>query len=128
MYQQDWISRQIQTLVHFIARVIFKKDNIEYRIFDPYDLTEADRLYYEIGRLTEEFKICEAENLLFEKIDAHDDNYLKLAVDFYQKVNALSDKELKDADFSRDEIQSGLVDIMRMFGLPAIPLGETRDE
>jgi len=123
MYQQDWLCRQIQMLVQFIARLIFRKDNIEYRVLDPYGLTEADRLYYEIERLLAESGICEAENLLFEKIDTGDEKYLELAVDFYQKVNALSDKELQDADFSREEIQTGLIDIMRMFGLPTISYG-----
>jgi len=118
MFQQDWVLQQVKTLVLFIARLVFKKDKIEYQITDPENLTETDRVYYEINALLARSRICEAEDLLFEKMDRGDLEYLKLAADFYQRINGWSDEELEAADFSRDEIYSGLGDIMQEFGLP----------
>ena len=110
--------QQVEMLVRFIARLIFKKDTVEYRIADFENLSGTDRLFNEINELLDEGRINEAEDLLFENIDAEDEEYLKLAADFYQRINRWGDDELEAADFSRDEIYSGLGDVMQMFGLP----------
>jgi len=120
MIQQEWIAQQIQTLVQFVARLFFGKDTIEYQIVDVENLTETDRLFNEINRLLDDNKIGEAENLLFENIDQSDHRYLLLAIAFYQRINRFSDEELEDADFSRDEVYSGLMDIVQEYGLPKI--------
>jgi hypothetical protein len=118
MYRQDWIMQQIAMIVQFIARLVFKKDKIEYSVQDTDNLSETDLLYYEIERLRAKSKICEAEDLLFDRMDVENSRYLELAVDFYQKINWLNDENLKSANFSREEIQEGLNEILRIFGLP----------
>ena len=122
MYRYDWIVQQIQMLVRFIARLIWNKDTIEYQIAEHNNLSETDLLYFEIEELLAHYKICEAENLLHERLDKNNNKYLELAIDFYQKLNNMSDEALKNADFSREEIESGLKDIMRIYGLPEFPL------
>jgi len=42
MYSQDWIMRQIEMLVQFIARMLFGKDYIEYLPEDEYDFSQGD--------------------------------------------------------------------------------------
>jgi hypothetical protein len=81
-------------------------------------------LYGTIHRLISENKICEAENLLFEKLDTGDRNYLTLALDFYQTINRLSDEELEKQNFSRNEIQEGLQQILKKFQVTSIELPE----
>ena len=122
MYRYDWIAHQIQMLVRFIAKLIWKKDTIEYQVAEQSRLSETDLLYYEIEKLLAHSKICEAENLLHERLDKSNNKYLELAIDFYQKLNNMSDEALENADFSREEIESGLKEIMRIFGLPEFPL------
>ncbi|WP_398441682.1 DUF6483 family protein [Sedimentibacter sp.] len=39
-------------------------------------------------------KISDAENILFEKINNDELIYLKIAIDFYSRINKLSDAEL----------------------------------
>lgn len=117
MYQQDWIMRQIQMLVQFIAKLVWGKDTIEYQVTEQENLSETDLLYYEIERLLAHSQICEAEDLLFEQLDGSNNKYLELAIDFYQKINKLSDKDLENANFSREEIENGLKEIMKLFGL-----------
>ena len=125
MYRYDWILHQIQMLVRFIARLIWNKDTIEYQIAEHNNLSETDLLYFEIEELLAHYKICEAENLLHERLDKNNNKYLELAIDFYLKLNNMSDEALENADFSREEIESGLKEVTRIFGLPYFNLQET---
>jgi hypothetical protein len=117
MYQQDWMMRQIGDMVKVIARIVFKKDTMTYEITNNEISTETDLLYKELIELLNSLKINEAEDLLFKNIKTDNIDYLKIAVDFYNRLNELSDDELDKADFSRDEIKSGLEDISKIFGV-----------
>lgn len=117
MYQQDWMMRQIGDMVKVIARIVFKKDTITYEITNSEISTDTDLLHKELIELLNLLKINEAEDLLFKNIKTDDLNYLKIAVDFYNRLNELSDEQLEKADFSRDEIKSGLEDISKKFGV-----------
>ena len=116
--EKDWFMRQIQQLAQFVAQTFFQKDLIRYEIIDDVALSQTDLLYNTIKRLITEMKICEAENLLFERLDTGDLRHLELAIDFYQTVNLLRDEELKSANFSREEIQAGLRETLSLFKLP----------
>jgi len=104
-------------MIQLIAKVFFKKDTIKYEIIDESNITQADLLHKELVGLLNSLRINEAENLLFERIRTNDLNYLAVALDFYRRINELNDEELEEADFSRDEIKSGLEEISKMFGL-----------
>ena len=118
---QDWLIRQIQLLLHFIARVIFKKEYIVYTVEDSEATTETDLLYASLMALLKDSDIGGAEDLLFHNFEKDNLRYLELAVDFYQRLNKLSDEELKAGNFSREEIQEGLKDILVQAGI-IIPL------
>ena len=115
--EQDWFMRQIHQLAQLIAHVVFQKDVPFYEIIDEADLSQSDLLYQEIKKLIAGRRICEAENLIFETLDTRNKQYLLLAVDFYQKINLLSDEDLEKANFSREEIQTGLREILERFNL-----------
>ncbi|HHY23454.1 MAG TPA: hypothetical protein GX527_04340 [Clostridiaceae bacterium] len=117
MYQQDWMMRQIESMVQGIARLIFKKDTITYELIDETNYTKTDLYYKELLELLNSSKINEAENLLFERIESSDINYLTIAVDFYNRLNKLSDEQLEKSNFSRVEIKSGLEDVLKIFDL-----------
>lgn len=116
-YQKDWIMKQIQSMIQLIARFFFKKDIIKYEIIDETNITQTDLLHKELVGLLNSLRINEAENLLFERIRTNDLNYLAVALDFYRRLNELSDEQLEEANFSRDEIKGGLEEISKMFGL-----------
>ena len=44
-------------------------------------------------------------------------NYLKLALNFYKKINELDDDELKSMDFERGEIKSAVLEILDAYGI-----------
>lgn len=122
-FQQDWLMRQIEAMVQVISRMVFHKDDVKYEIFDETNQTQADMLYNKIKTLLADLKICEAENLLFINMEKGNQEYLKLALDFYQTVGKLSDAELEVHNFSRQEIAEGLKDFIRKFGIVLPEIG-----
>lgn len=117
MYRQDWLMRQIETMAQAIARIIFNKNEPNYEIINESNHTETDLLFHSLLALLEGEKINEAENLLFENINNDDVNYLLLAIDFYSRLNSLDDETLEKNNFSREEIESGMEEIKKQFGI-----------
>ena len=117
MYRQDWIMRQIRSMTQAIARIIFKKETVEYDITDKTNTEATNWLYKELLNLIENLNINQAENLLFEKLETHDIKYLEIAIDFYDRLNELSDEQLEKGDFTREEIKIGLNDVLKLFGI-----------
>lgn len=117
MYHHDWLMRQINTMIQLLGRILFKKDNVKFNIEDESNSTEIHLLHETLVSLINELEINEAEDLLFENIDANDLIYMKVAMDFYDRLNRLSEDELENADFSRDEIRSGLEDVMKLYSI-----------
>ena len=50
-------------------------------------------------------------------VDPHNKSGLALAFDFYDRLNKMTDEELEQNDFSREEIDSGLRDVMKLYEL-----------
>lgn len=56
-----------------------------------------------------------AENLLFSELSKNFDlNLYLFGIDFYQKMNALTDEQLSKGNFSREEVASGVKDLQKM--------------
>ena len=121
-FQQDWVMRQIEMLVQFVARTIFHQDSISYDIIDESNLSQPDLIYNKLRELIAEREICEAENLLFENLDKDDNKSLALALDFYQNINRMTDDELEAHNFSRQEINDGVREILHMFNISTLNL------
>lgn len=115
--KQDWILRQIQMIVDMVARIVFHKGAISYEIENAANPSQTDLLYSELIRLIDQRKLGEAEDRLMEQIDVNDRKHLELALDFYQKLNRLSDNELEQSGFPRSEISDGLNTILKLFEL-----------
>ena len=56
-------------------------------------------------------------NLLFDKIDVQNPKHLAIAINFYDKLNKLTDETLDSSNYSREEINQGLNDILDEFGI-----------
>lgn len=122
MLEQNWDMFNVQMVVNYIEKKILYKDKLSYEISDELKPTPTDLLYKKIKELTAERKICEAENLLFENLDVNNTEHLVIAVDFYQSINQLTDDELEENTFSRQEINDGLNDIIHKFKIPMIDI------
>ena len=120
MLTQDWIMHEIETLTLSIAKIVFQKDTTDYTMTQGEEssvLSEADDLYVALLALTEEHRFDEAENMLFDCLDVEDPAFLDVANDFYYRLNCLSNQELAAGNFSRQEIQDGLNDVIEQFGI-----------
>ena len=92
MYKKDWLLNQIDDLIDFLVKVFLNK-------------------------LICDKKINEAENLLFDKIDVQNPKHLAIAINFFDKLNKLTDETLDSSNYSREEINQGLNDILDKFGI-----------
>lgn len=108
--------RRIALIIQYIASYLYNRDKVFYTVVDPTRPTGADSLYLKLCGLLEAGDICGAEDYLFENFVAGDD-YILAALDFYQRLNAMSDAELSAHNFSRDEVREGLCDILKKSGI-----------
>lgn len=114
MVKQDYLMRLIHEMVRTIIKLIF---NIDEKTVDiEQELKETSDLYIRLVRLADAGKINEAENLLYEQLENVQPEYLKAALGFYDHLNDYTEEFLDKADFSREEIKSGLVSVLRMYG------------
>lgn len=116
IYEKDWFMRQIKMMVNFIVKLVLKKDPDSYSITETNFDSDTNLIYGNILDLLSQKKINEAENLLFEELDTGNLSNLEIALDFYSRVNEFSDEELENSGFSRNEIKSGISDIINKFG------------
>ncbi len=118
MFQNDYIMRQIEMMVQFIARTILKKDAVEYKVIrdEAGNLPFEGELYLNLISKIKQGKINEAENLLFEETEKNPSStMLEIALDFYRTLNEMPDKFLENNNFSKGEIHQGLNDIMQIY-------------
>ena len=126
MITEDFLMRQIEIVARTLAKIIFNKETTEYMIVDPDKITETDVVYNDLIKLIDDGKIDEAENILFEKIEEElEENpcgriYLEVAIDFYSRLNNLSNKILDDCGFEREEIDEGIRTVTEMYGINVI--------
>ncbi|MGL5379837.1 DUF6483 family protein [Clostridium sp.] len=115
--KNDWLLDQIENLTLMIAKVFFKKSTTKYEIENVMKLSETDLLYKELQKLLQEGNICEAENILYKNLQTSNIKYLEVAVDFYESLNLLEDEELEKCNFSREEVNEGLIEILVKFNI-----------
>ncbi len=116
MIKEDYLIRMIKDLIKTIAKFFFGSDSVTYQLPDEREYTETDYLYQQLVDMINQGDINEAEDLLYEKLDPQNKKYLKLGLDFYSKLNNLTDEYLASHNYSRDEIELGLKTLVEKFG------------
>lgn len=111
----DYIMRQIEDMTRFLASVIFARKLDAFSIIsEDGSVAQSDLVQMRLNTLVRQGKINEAENLLFETIEADPaEGYLPCALDFYEQVNALDDAALARCNYSRQEIAEGMAAVRR---------------
>ncbi len=128
-FQDDWMMRQIEMMTRFVANVVFgqRESDVKYEIIgdlqDTATLTPTDLLHLQLMRMIKEGQYGEAEDVLFDNL-LYSDDYIRLASDFYMKLNALSNEQLEAGNFSRDEVYEGYIEIMSLLGVPIDVFGQ----
>lgn len=107
--------RQIDAVLALIVFLITGKK----ASFEDFAQTASrgNDLYLRLNDLVKQRKICEAENMIFDAIDIQDRSVLEVAILFYSDINKLTDDELEESGFSRDEVRDGLGDVCSAYGI-----------
>lgn len=116
-YQQDYIMRMVTDMVRFLSRIIFDREIPTYEISGKEEYAQSDDLHKNLLALLSKGKINEAEDMIFDCINPQDHRDLKVALDFYNRLNNLDDEYLEKNNFTREEIEEGLRDIGEIAGL-----------
>jgi hypothetical protein len=118
-YHQDWLMRQIEAISAMLGYILTGKKASTITVEEDQPNHSGDNeLYFQLQALVRQGKICQAEDLLYEAMEDPDSTVLDAAKRFYDDLNRLSDKTLRDANFSREEIHEGLQEVCRTFGIP----------
>lgn len=123
MLENDYIIKQINMAINFLASVLFKKDTTEYHNIkdEKGNVTYIGRTVLNLRQLADEGKINEAEDLLFDEIEKNPKiDLLEAAIDFYGYLNEKDDSFLEENKFSRQEIFEGLYDVQKIYGIEQI--------
>lgn len=116
LYNKDFLLRQIDEIIKILMSILGRRYDANYLEEEHNKRLLSDDFYRELMLLIEEKSINKAENLLYERIENREIDFF-MAVLFYIRINKFSDKELKEADFSRKEILDGIKDISMRYEL-----------
>ena len=119
MLQDDFILRQIREMVHAVMKMLFQVSASELTPDVIEDSTARTTLENLIA-LTDEGKIDEAENQLYEMTCDGDRQNLEIGLLFYYNLNGKDDDFLEVHNFSREEIMTGIQDLADRYQLSGI--------
>lgn len=106
---------EAERLTKLLAAVVFQKKMEEEQGGVKYAISQDAMLLSDLRRMTSTGKINEAENLLFDRLilDPNSHNFSVAGI-FYRELSRLTDAELNQANFSRQEIMEGLQAVERL--------------
>ena len=116
MVERDYIMRLIREMVRVILKLVFNIDT-ESPTVDLLADEEEKQMLDALLAMIDAGDINNAENQLYEIVSGGGMEKLKMALLFYSYLNDKSDDFLTEHDFSREEIKSGIKDMVSMDGL-----------
>ena len=119
MVERDYIMRLIREMVRVILKLVFDIDT-ESPTMDMLADEEEKQMLDALLAMIDAGDINNAENQLYEIVSDGGMEKLKMALLFYSYLNDKSDDFLTEHDFSREEIKSGIKDMVSMYGLDSM--------
>ena len=116
MVERDYTMRLIREMVRVILKLVFNIDT-ESPTVDLLADEEEKQMLDALLAMIDAGDINNAENQLYEIVSGGGMEKLKMALLFYSYLNDKSDDFLTEHDFSREEIKSGIKDMVSMYGL-----------
>lgn len=116
MFEEDYIMRQIREMVRMLLKLLFQLDQEE----DSEELlrgTKENEVLRELLEMVDDGRINEAENRVYELCEDGEMANLKVMLLFYDYLNGKSDEYLEECEFSREELQEDMRDLLAGFGL-----------
>ncbi len=121
MFEQDYIMRQIHFLAKMVAKFLFGIDSptLTEELEDRLSENETGILKTLI-QMIDSGEIGKAEDILFDIIENKEKGYVETALLFYTFLEKKSDEFLILSGFSREEVNEGFRDAMKMCGVEEI--------
>jgi len=113
---KDYFMRQIEFMSTAIGeKLLFWTEPYRQEQKSEVKQLESDLLYVLLCNMLDQNNINGAEDMLFDMLEKENPEHMLIATGFYSRLNSMSDDELKNADFSREEIEIGLNEIKSIF-------------
>lgn len=121
----DWLLRQLEDAARALACFMLGRDFNAYELPEATDsLSSGDLMLYELRSLVRAGQVNEAENRLFETLEAGPlPEYLPAALDFYEQLSMMNDAELAACRFSHEEISEGIAQLRAIYERQPRPAG-----
>ena len=122
MFEDDYLLRLIKEMVRTVLKLVF---NLELKDDDPvsvvFESENAEKMLYLLTDLADLGFIDDAENQLYDFTqNSKDMEALKVALLFYSHLNQMNNEFLEDHDYSREEIVSGVKDVLERYHLDSM--------
>ena len=121
MFQQDYILRMIEDMAQFLSKIAhYHEQESMVSIVDENGVIDEIAFFeYRLTKLYYEGKYCEAEDLLFKKLEQADGKYyINTAIQFYQRLGQSDEQKLTENGYSADRISDGLKRLRALYSLP----------
>ena len=116
MFEQDYIMRLINELVRAVLKLLFniETDSPSAELLKD---SEEEQTLNELIDMVDAGLINEAENRLYDITEDRNKKDLEAALLFYSYLNNQSDEYLEEHNFNREEVKSGLIDVLKRYGV-----------
>ena len=111
--KQDYILRLIEEVINVLVKSL--KDDEKIKEEFENSSNGEEKLTYLI-RHVDEKRINDAENFLFDNLDLENTKDFEIGMLFFKYLNEKDDLFLEEANYSREEISEGIVDLSREYG------------
>lgn len=116
MWEQDYIMRQIHQILKVLVKVLFNvsDDSLSLALIQDVETKET------VGDLLKKIddgNINKAENEISEMTDYTTKDNLLAGIIFYSYLNEKDDEYLESHDFSREEVEDGIKNLLSKYGL-----------
>ena len=116
MFEQDYIIRLIKEMIRAILKFLFRIDT-DNPIKDLLEDKESQDTLEKLLDMIDNGNINEAENQIYDMTSDNNMANLEVALLFYSYLNDKDDEFLQKNDFCRDEIKSGIKELVSRYGL-----------
>ena len=116
MFEQDYIIRLIKEMIRAILKLLFQID-INNPVEDLLEDRESQDMLEKLLDMVDNGNINEAENQVYTMTSDNNMANLEVALLFYSYLNDKEDEFLQKNNFSRDEIKSGIKELVSRYGL-----------
>ncbi|WBB38599.1 DUF6483 family protein [Parvimonas micra] len=116
MLKNDYIMRKIEEWISMILEFVFKidKNSSPEKLLK---LEESKEVLKDLKSKIDIGNINEAEDSLFEMLKHKTQDSLLIGLLFYSYLNEKDSKFLNEHDFERDEIKTGIKDLLKEFNM-----------